>query len=82
MLNIRYNLKSNSERRTEPFIPTEPIGFGKLRTDHMFLMDYKDGSWHNARVVPYGPLQLMPGASVLHYSQTIFEGAKNTAHLI
>ena len=29
------------------------LGFGKIFTDHMFLMDYTDGQgWHDARIVP------------------------------
>ena len=51
--------------------------FGKIFTDHMFVMDYKTGDgWANARIVPYGPLFLDPAAMVLHYGQGIFEGLK------
>lgn len=51
--------------------------FGKTFTDHMFLMDYTPGrGWHNARVVPYGPLSLSPAATALHYGVEIFEGLK------
>ena len=41
--------------------PSNQLGFGTVFTDHMFVMDYteKDG-WHNARVVPYGPIALSP----------------------
>ncbi len=53
------------------------LGFGKIFSDHMLLIDYKEGmGWHDARVVPYGPLALDPACSVLHYGQEIFEGAK------
>ncbi len=53
------------------------LGFGKVFTDHMLLMDYDAGQgWHDARVVPYGPLSLDPACSVLHYGQEIFEGLK------
>ncbi|MDR1481477.1 MAG: branched-chain amino acid aminotransferase [Synergistaceae bacterium] len=53
------------------------IPFGKVFSDHMFMMDYKEGKgWHNARIVPYGPLSLEPSACCLHYGQLIFEGLK------
>jgi len=53
------------------------LGFGKYFTDHMFLMGYSpDKGWHDARIVPYGPLQLDPAAMVLHYAQETFEGMK------
>jgi len=50
------------------------LGFGKIFTDHMFTMTYKEGQgWHNAVVEPYRPLQLEPTAMCLHYAQEIFE---------
>jgi branched-chain amino acid aminotransferase len=55
----------------------EALGFGNHFSDHMFLMDHREGSgWRNARIVPYGPLALPPAAMVLHYGQEIFEGLK------
>lgn len=54
-----------------------PLGFGNIFTDHMFVMDYNPQElWHDARIVPYAPIQLDPSTMVLHYSQTIFEGMK------
>jgi branched-chain amino acid aminotransferase len=35
-----------------------------------------DRAWHDAAIVPYGPLQLSPAAMVFHYGQEIFEGHK------
>ena len=53
------------------------IPFGTYFSDHMFLMNYTDGQgWHDARIVPYGPLSLEPTTMVLHYAQEIFEGMK------
>ena len=53
------------------------LGFGKLFTDHMFIMDYEEGrGWYDARVVPYGPFVMDPACTVLHYAQEIFEGMK------
>ena len=53
------------------------LGFGHIFTDHMFMMDWdKEHGWHDAQILPYGPIALDPSCSVLHYSQTIFEGLK------
>ena len=53
------------------------LGFGKIFTDHMFVMDYTAGEgWHDARIVPYGPFQMDPACVVFHYAQEIFEGLK------
>ena len=59
-----------------PGIPTGDFGFGQKFTPHMFLMEWKDGLWHDPRIVPYGPFCLDPAAKVLHYGQEIFEGMK------
>src|SRR4051794_19093638 len=61
------------ERRAA--ILAEP-GFGRYFTDHMVVVDYDDGKWHDARVVPYGPFTMDPATMVLHYAQEIFEGLK------
>jgi branched-chain amino acid aminotransferase len=53
------------------------LAFGKVLTDHMFLMNYEEGrGWHSPRIEPYGPLSLDPATSVLHYGQAIFDGLK------
>ena len=53
------------------------LGFGSIFSDHMFVMNYDEGQgWHDARIVPYGPIELDPSAMCLHYGQTVFEGMK------
>ena len=53
------------------------LGFGKVFSDHMFLMNYTAGQgWHDPRIVPYGPFALEPSAMVFHYAQEVFEGLK------
>ena len=42
----------------------------------MFLMDYYDGEWHDARIVPFANFSIHPAALVLHYGGEIFEGLK------
>ncbi len=55
----------------------DSLGFGKIFTDHMFVMDYSiEKGWHDARIVPYGPFEIDPSCMVLHYGQAIFEGLK------
>ena len=53
------------------------LGFGRIFTDHMFIMNYDCGEgWHDGRIVPYAPLSLDPSAMILHYAQGVFEGLK------
>ena len=73
MLDIQVKL---AEQR-KPLPDPDTLQFGKTFTDHMFLMNYDAGQgWHDARVVPYGPLSMEPSCMVFHYAQEIFEGLK------
>ena len=66
-------------RSTTPGQPPadETLRFGKVFTDHMFLMNYDAGKgWHDPRIVPYAPFTMDPACCVLHYGQAIFDGLK------
>lgn len=52
------------------------LGFGKYFSDHMLEADWENGEWKNVNIRPYQELGFLPALSVLHYSQTIFEGQK------
>jgi len=52
------------------------IKFGRVFSDHMFVMDHSEGAWQKPRIVPFANLSLSPAAAVLHYGQSIFEGLK------
>ena len=55
----------------------DSLSFGRVTTDHMFLMNYEEGKgWFDPRIVPYAPISLDPATSVLHYGQAIFDGLK------
>lgn len=44
--------------------------------DHMFIAEYADGVWKNARIHKYQPIPMAPLALGLHYAQIVFEGMK------
>lgn len=53
------------------------LGFGTIFTDHMLVIDHTEGiGWHDARIVPYQPIELNPAAMVFHYAMETFEGMK------
>ena len=50
--------------------------FGKSHTDHMAMVLFEDGAWKAPEIVPYGPIQVDPFNSSLHYGISCFEGMK------
>ena len=73
-MNIRFE-KAPYTLKVKP--EDSKLGFGKYFTDYMFLMNYDpEQGWHDARIVPYGPLSLDPSCTVFHYAQEMFEGLK------
>lgn len=63
--------------REVPDEATANAGDETICTDHMITCKwhYKTG-WQTPELKPYGPLSLMPVASVLHYATECFEGLK------
>lgn len=59
-----------------PEVDFANLPFGKVYTDHMFVADFRDGEWKNARIIPYGKIEVSPATPALHYGQSIFEGMK------
>ena len=52
------------------------LPFGKVFSDHMLVMDYRDGAWSNPEIVPFASMSFHPATSAIHYGQSIFEGMK------
>ncbi len=74
MQEIRVELTKNPKPKPAD---ENKLGFGNIFTDHMFVMDYDEGKgWHDARIIPYGPIEMEPSAMCLHYGQSVFEGMK------
>ncbi len=72
-MQIRIEKTSNPKAKPDP----STLGFGKIFTDHMFLMNYDpENGWHDARIVPFQNLSIHPASTVLHYGSEIFEGLK------
>lgn len=72
---MEIKIQKTTEFKQKP--DQKHLGFGKVFTDHMFVMNYTEGTgWHDARIVPYSKLELDPAAMVFHYGQEMFEGLK------
>lgn len=51
-------------------------GFGEVFSDHMLEIKYTDEAWQEPKIKPYGPIEITPALSTLHYGQSVFEGTK------
>ncbi len=72
---MQITITKNPNPGTLP--PSDKLGFGTIFSDHMFIMDYNDAEqWHNARILPYGPISLLPAVDGIQYANTVFEGMK------
>ncbi len=68
-------IKTNNPKRVPEW--ENVVSFGKIFTDHMFLMEYnKSKGWNNPKIVPYAPISLDPSAMCFHYAQQVFEDIK------
>lgn len=74
MLDIKVTKTQAPKKKPEK---GEKLGFGKIFTDHMFMMNYTEGKgWYDPRIVPFQNLTMSPAAMVFHYGQEMFEGLK------
>lgn len=74
MYHIRIEKTTSPKQKPDQ---NDPLVFGTIFTDHMFICDYEEGKgWVDPRVVPYQNLSLAPSAMVFHYGQEMFEGLK------
>lgn len=72
---MEIKIQKTTAPKAKPTDETK-LGFGHIFTDHMFVMNYDNGEWHDARIQPYAPFSLEPSCSVFHYGQAVFEGTK------
>jgi len=72
-ISIRRVRKGFERARPDP----KKLGFGRYFSDHYVVCEWtRTRGWHDARLLPLGPLPLEPSAAVLHYGQETFEGLK------
>lgn len=57
-------------------VDLENPGFGRIFSDHMFEMEYRDGRWNTPRIKPFGTIEVTPALNIFHYGQSVFEGTK------
>lgn len=73
LVDIKVRLTENSKLDK---VDWDNLPFGKVFSDHMLVIDYKDGEWQAPEITPFEELKLHPATSAIHYGQSIFEGLK------
>lgn len=77
MLHDTLNIKVTTTQHSHiNQVDWDNLPFGKIFSDHMLVMDHKDGEWQQPEIVPFANLSLHPATSAIHYGQSIFEGMK------
>jgi branched-chain amino acid aminotransferase len=54
----------------------DKLGFGAVNAPVMFSAEWVDGRWGPGQLLPYGPIEILPGARALQYGELVFEGLK------
>lgn len=65
-----------AQTATDNAPPAPPPAFGTVFCDWMSVTRFRDGGWSEASAEALAPLSLHPGAHVLHYGSSCFEGLK------
>ena len=77
MLNETLPLKiTKTENSRINAVDWDNLPFGKVFSDHILIMEYKDGAWQQPEIKPFESFSLHPATSAIHYGQSIFEGMK------
>ncbi|NBR14486.1 MAG: branched-chain amino acid aminotransferase [Flavobacteriales bacterium] len=72
---LSFSIQKSLESKINQ-VDWDNLPFGKVFSDHMFLMEYRDGAWQEGSILPFAPIPMHPAMSAIHYGQTIFEGLK------
>src|SRR5882672_3513693 len=58
------------------FVLPEKLGFGAVNAPVMFSAEWHNQAWGPGQLLPYGPIEILPGARTLQYGELVFEGLK------
>ena len=71
-----YDIAPGVSTALKNFVLPEKLGFGLVAAPVMFSAECADGAWGRGRLIPYGPIEMLPGARALQYGELVFEGLK------
>jgi branched-chain amino acid aminotransferase len=71
-----YTIADGVKEAVRDFALPEKLGFGLVLAPIMYSVEYAEGQWGKGVLLPYGPIEIAPGARALHYGEFVFEGMK------
>ncbi|HVC01420.1 MAG TPA: branched-chain amino acid aminotransferase [Steroidobacteraceae bacterium] len=71
-----FTVSPRARAALEEFKAPERLGFGAVWAPVMYSAEWRDGGWGGGELLPYGPIEILPGARVLQYGELVFEGMK------
>jgi branched-chain amino acid aminotransferase len=71
-----YLIRNDVLKSVADFRLPESLGFGLVPAPVMYSATFENGRWNQGELVPYGPIEILPGARALHFAEQAFEGMK------
>lgn len=71
-----YTIRDDVWRSVADFRMPESLGFGLVPAPVMYSATFDNGRWSPGELLPYGPIEILPGARALHFAEQAFEGMK------
>jgi branched-chain amino acid aminotransferase len=71
-----YQVRDSVWESLAAFRLPETLGFGLVPAPVMYSATFENGRWANRELLPYGPIEILPGARALHFAEQAFEGMK------
>lgn len=72
----RYRVDPGVQAALANFTLPDKLGFGLVAAPVMFSAECTHGQWTPGELLPYGPIEILPGARALQYAELVFEGLK------
>lgn len=73
---MQFAIDDGVWKALQQFRLPETLGFGLVPAPVMYSATFADGRWSRGQLLPYGPIEILPGARALHFAEQAFEGMK------
>ena len=73
---VDYRIHPGVPAALATFVLPERLGFGLVAAPVMFSAEWANDQWTAGELLPYGAIEILPGARALHYAELVFEGMK------